>query len=96
MVLLSQAMRTAAITGSTDSFFSRVVGRQGGRWAEQHVAAAMPARTGGPRMPRTAVLPPAPADPARTLAALRELHAAGVVTQAEFEQLRSRLQAPNG
>src|SRR3954451_19146443 len=42
MVLLSQMMRNAAFTGSADPVFVRIAGRQGGRWAEQTVAAAYP------------------------------------------------------
>jgi hypothetical protein len=42
MVLLSQMMRTAAFTGSTDSMFTRIAGRQGSRWAERTVARAYP------------------------------------------------------
>jgi hypothetical protein len=43
MALLSQAMRAAAFTGSADSMFTRIAGRQGGRWAERTVEAAYPA-----------------------------------------------------
>ena len=75
MVLLSQMIRTAAITGRTDTIGSRLMGRQGGRWAEQTVRAAIP--TAG-----------APAD---TLRELIELHERGVVTDAELEKLRADL-----
>ena len=42
MVLLSQLIRHAAITGRTDSVGDWFAGRQGGRWVEQTVRAAMP------------------------------------------------------
>jgi hypothetical protein len=42
MPLLSGMMRMQAITGSTDTLGGYLAGRQGGRWARQTVAAAMP------------------------------------------------------
>jgi hypothetical protein len=87
MVLLSGMMRTAAVWGRTDTLAARCAGRQGGRWAEQTVRAAIP--TGAPH-PQTT--PPASrADPAQTLRRLTDLHHRGVVTDAEFEALRARL-----
>jgi hypothetical protein len=75
MVLLSQYIRRAAITGRTDNIDpSWFAGRQGGRWVEQTVRAAMPT-----------------ADRAEKLRELTELHERGVLTQAEFEGLRARL-----
>jgi hypothetical protein len=88
VVLLSQYIRAAAITGRPDTLdASWFAGRQGGRWAEQTVRAAMPERAH--------VRPRAPAqdDPAETLRKLEELHASGVLTDAEFETLRARLRA---
>ena len=84
MVLLSQLIRTAAITGRTDNLPTWFAGRQGGRWAEQMVRAAVPTATG----PATQREPPR-ADPAETLRELTELHERGVVTDAEFERLRT-------
>jgi hypothetical protein len=83
MVLLSQYIRAAAITGRPDTLnASWFAGRQGGRWAEQTVRAAMPARgaTGAPA-----------ADASETLRELTDLHRRGVLTDAELEDLRSRL-----
>jgi hypothetical protein len=87
MVLLSQYIRRAAITGRTDNIDpSWFAGRQGGRWVEQTVRSAMPAAA-----------PPAPSteaagrDPAETLRELTELHQRGALTQAEFESLRARM-----
>jgi Short C-terminal domain len=83
MVLLSQYIRAAAITGRPDTLnASWFAGRQGGRWAEQTVSAAMPAR--GPGAPAR----PGAAD---TLQELTDLHQRGILTDAEFEDLRSRL-----
>jgi hypothetical protein len=76
MVLLSQLMRHAAITGRTDTLDAEwFAGRQGGRWAEQTIRAPFPAT----------------APPADTLRDLTELHERGVLTDAEFEGLRARL-----
>jgi hypothetical protein len=96
-MLLSRMMRTAAITGRTDALDTRRVnaffgGRQGGRWAQQTVAGAIPmaaphAAQGSPPAER--------ADPAETLRELTKLHQHGVVTDAEFEGLRAEIrQAP--
>ena len=76
MVLLSQLMRHAAITGRTDTLDAEwFAGRQGGRWAEQTIRGAFPTA----------------APPADTLRDLTELHERGVLTDAEFEGLRARL-----
>jgi hypothetical protein len=83
MVLLSQYIRRAAITGRPDALdASWFAGRQGGRWADQTVRAAMPARGGGT---------PAPTSSAETLQELTDLHRRGVITDAELEDLRNRL-----
>ena len=79
MVLLSQMMRRAAFTGSTDSVFTRIAGRQGGQWAAQTVAAAYPpARARG--------------EGATTLRDLIDLREREVLTDSEFERLRARLE----
>ena len=75
MALLSRMMRTAAITGRSDSINAWCLDRQTGRWAQQTVAAAIPSRL----------------DPAERLRELTDLHQRGVVTDAEFEGLRDRL-----
>ena len=78
MALLSQLFRRAAITGRTDPLdASWFAGRQGGRWAEQTVAAAFPE------------LPPD--DRAEQRRSLDELQERGVVSEAEAEALRARL-----
>jgi putative oligomerization/nucleic acid binding protein len=87
VVLLSQYIRATAITGRSDTLnASWFAGRQGGRWAEQTVQAAMPQRAHIKPPPA-----PARADPAETLRKLEELHASGVLTDAELESLRARL-----
>ena len=86
MVLLSQMIRTAAITGRTDTINAWFAGRQGGRWVEQTVRAAVPTAAPPPQSAE-----PASADPAERLRELTELHQRGVLTDAEFEGLRARL-----
>jgi hypothetical protein len=97
-MLLSRMMRTVAITGRTDAIDTARVdaffgGRQGGRWAKRTVAAAFPeaaphAATGPP-----GAREPSPTDPDETLRELTKLHQRGVVTDAEFEVLRTQLRA---
>jgi hypothetical protein len=88
MVLLSQLIRTAAVTGRTDNLATWFAGRQGGRWAEQTVRGAIPAPVAHrPVTPREL----RPTDPTETLRELTELHERGVVSDAEFEDLRARL-----
>ena len=91
MALLSQMIRTVAITGRTDTVNAWFAKRQGGRWAEQTVSDAFPnlpphGQQGSPR-----VAPRALADPAKTLRELTELHERGVLTDDEFERLRAGL-----
>ena len=84
MVLLSQLIRTAAITGRTDNLGDWFAGRQGGRWADQMVRSAVPpADAPRPEPPRHAS--------AEALRDLTALHQRGVLTDAEFEGLRARL-----
>jgi hypothetical protein len=87
MVLLSQYIRRAAITGRTDTIDpSWFAGRQGGRWVKQTVRGTMP--TAAPPARTTEA---AGADSAEKLRELTEMHKRGVLTQAEFEGLRARL-----
>jgi Short C-terminal domain len=86
MVLPSQLIRTAAITGRTDSVNAWFAGGQGGRWVEQTGRAAVP--TAAPRPQGTEA---ASAAPAETLRELGELHQRGVLSDDEFEGLRARL-----
>lgn len=78
-------IRSRAITGGTDaSTFKWIAGRQGGRWADQHVRAAFG---------DTAASPAPPANPAESVHDLTELHRRGIVTDAEFDELLGRLRA---
>jgi putative oligomerization/nucleic acid binding protein len=87
VVLLSQYIRASAITGRSDTLnASWFAGRQGGRWAEQTVQAAMPQRAH--IRPRPA---PEQSDPSEALRKLEELHAGGVLTDAELDTMRARL-----
>ena len=81
-MLLSQVIRGVAITGRTDAVGARVLGRQGGRWAQQWIDSAFPdAAARSHHAP-----PPPPAADAR--ARLEDLHRRGLVTDDEFERLR--------
>jgi hypothetical protein len=84
-------MRTAAVTGRTDTVDASLFGgRQGGRWAEQTSGAAFPAAAQHPRRAAPAAPSQPPRDPAETLRDLTELHRRGVVTDDEFEDLRAQ------
>jgi hypothetical protein len=72
-------MRAAAFTGSTRPVDAWFAGRQWGMWGSQW---AMP-----PPPPR------APGGDARALASLQDLHARGVIDDAELARLRARIGA---
>jgi hypothetical protein len=86
MVLLTQLIRHAAVTGRTDSVGAWFAGRQGGRWVEQTVRSAVPTAAGPPQSTEAVS-----ADRAERLRELTELHQRGVLTDTEFEALRTRL-----
>jgi hypothetical protein len=65
MVLLSGLMRTTAVTGTPGTVFTRATARQGGRWAEQRVQAAVARAPSGEGVPAAAA--PALPDPAASL-----------------------------
>jgi hypothetical protein len=81
-------IRSVAITGRTDTIDARIMGRQGGRWAQQTVRAALPTAA-DPSRPPPAVATPPPADPAETLRELTDLYRRGVLTDAELESLQA-------
>jgi len=90
-MLLTQVIRGAAITGRTDVVSTRLLGRQGGRWAQQWVDSALPEaarRTPGapPPPPRAPAPPPDAATAARVL---EDLHRRGLLTDAELARLRA-------
>ena len=74
-MLLSGLIRSSVVTGRTDYIRSWLGERQGGRWAEQTVRSVVPAAR-----PRS-----------ESLRELDELHRRGVVTDDEYEKLRTRL-----
>jgi hypothetical protein len=78
-MLLSQMIRSTAITRRTDAYDPGLLGRQGGRWAQQWVTAALPAQAPQRRA--------APADLDERLADLRRR---GVVTDDELARLRAQ------
>ena len=86
-MLLSGLIRQATVTGRTDYISSWLGERQGGRWAEQTVRAAMPNTAPRPRPPA----PPRQGDPAGAMRLLTELHQRGAVDDAEFARLSADL-----
>jgi hypothetical protein len=90
MALLSGMIRTVAITGRTDTINAWFASRQGGRWAEQTIRDAFPRSAPHAQRTQPAVATRPPADPDETLRELTELHERGVLTDAEFEDLRTR------
>ena len=75
MPLLSGIFRSEAIYGSSDTWASRLAGRQGGDWARRTVDSAM-----RPRPPARAVSPEA----------IQDLRTRGVITEDEARQLEAR------
>jgi len=73
--LLRGVARTAVIAGTATAVANRVSYRQAGRWARQEAAA--PADNGDAMLAR--------------LRELGELRSQGVLTQAEFEEQKSRV-----
>ena len=91
MALLSQCIRTVAITGRTDTVNTWFAGRQGGRWAEQTLRGAFPEAAARSDRVWGVVETGPPRDPAAALQELQVLRERGVVTEAEFDRLRKRL-----
>jgi hypothetical protein len=85
VALFSQLIRTAAITGRTDTMNAWFADRQSAQWVERTMAAAV-----RPAPPHTQQAAPR-SDPRSTLQTLTQLHDRGFVTDAEFERLRARL-----
>jgi hypothetical protein len=75
MVLLSGAMRAAAFTGDRRPVDAWFAGRQWGMWGSQW---AMPPDSRG-------------SGDAQALASLEDLHARGVIDDAELARLRARV-----
>jgi hypothetical protein len=90
--LIRGVARTAAIAGTATAVSNRVSRRQANRWAEQAPAAPEPQYAPPPQYE-----PPPPAAASTNtldaLAQLGELHASGVLTDAEFEVQKAKLLA---
>jgi hypothetical protein len=87
--LLRGVARTAAIAGTATAVSNRVSRRQAGKWAAQEQQQAPQPEYADP--PEYAA-PAAPApDPLAQLKQLGELKAAGVLTEAEFEQQKAKI-----
>jgi hypothetical protein len=80
MALLSQMIRSVAITGRTDNMNAWFADRQGREWAERTMRRSFAGTR--PQKP--------PPDPAQTLQQLTELRDGGDISQAEFDRLRAR------
>jgi hypothetical protein len=82
--------RTAVVAGTATAVSNRVSRRQAQRWGAQDSAAYEEQAAAAPPPPA-----PPPADPMdaklEQLKSLGELHAQGVLTDAEFEAQKSRL-----
>ncbi|MGH3210438.1 MAG: SHOCT domain-containing protein [Trebonia sp.] len=82
-------LKTAATVAVASSVHGRVQRRQQARWAAQDQAAAPAAPP-----PQAAAAPAQPADTGERLAQLAqlgELHKAGVLTEAEFQQQKAQI-----
>ncbi|MGW8885798.1 SHOCT domain-containing protein [Streptomyces sp. NPDC055749] len=94
--LLRGIARTAVVAGTATAVSNRVSRRQAGRWAEQDTAqtAQQPAYAAPPAAPPAppAEAPvPSMANKIDQLKELAELKAQGVLTEAEFENQKSRI-----
>ena len=95
-------LKTAATVAVASSVHGRIQRRQQARWAAQDQAAAAPAPSPPPAAPPAPVAapPPAPAVPAppadmgerlAQLTQLGELLKAGILTEDEFQQQKTRI-----
>jgi len=106
--LLRGVARTAVVAGTATAVSNRVSRRQAGRWAakdqqqyEHEAYEQQQAQQQYAPQPQYAAPPPPPPAPAATstqdrlaqLQQLAELKAAGVLTDAEFEQQKARILA---
>ncbi|HEY5184354.1 MAG TPA: SHOCT domain-containing protein [Actinomycetes bacterium] len=95
--LIRGVARTAAIAGTATAVSNRVSRRQAGRWAAEEQQPAPQ----GEQQPEPQYAAPAPAAPAESdmdaklaqLKQLGELKDAGVLTEAEFSEQKSRILA---
>jgi len=95
--LIRGVARTAVIAGTATAVSNRVSRRQAGRWAEQEQAQAYEQQQQYEQQyaqPQYAQPAPAPSDMDAKIAQLKqlgELREQGVLTDAEFEEQKSRL-----
>jgi hypothetical protein len=87
--LLRGVARTAVVAGTATAVSNRVSRRQANRWAAQDQASYGQQYYEEPQ-PQYAP-PSAPADPMAQLRELGELHAQGILTDAEFEAQKAKI-----
>lgn len=92
MGLMRMAARTAVVAGTATAVSGRVAHRQAQRWAEQEASSA-PQYT-QPQYAAPVYQPAAPAptaDVTRQLTELANLHAQGILTDAEFAAKKAQI-----
>lgn len=91
--LVRGVARTAVVAGTATAVSNRVSRRQAGRWAEQEQQQQQYAAP--PPPPAAEAAPPAGGmdDKIKALKELGELHAQGILTDAEFEAQKAKLLA---
>jgi len=91
--LLRGVARTAVVAGTATAVSNRVSRRQANRWSAQgdpsYGGASQPAYAEEPAYAPPP--PPPPTDPVQALKDLAELHAQGVLTDAEFSAQKARI-----
>ena len=95
MGLVRGMARTAVVAGTATAVSNRVSRRQANRWSQQEEAAYQQEAQYAPPPPPPPPPPPAAPQP-DTLSQLKdlaELKAAGVLTDAEFEQQKAKILA---
>jgi Short C-terminal domain len=84
--LIRGVARTAVVAGTATAVSGRVARRQNARWADQEQTQY------AQQAPPPPAAPAAPAaDPIAQLKELGELHASGVLTDAEFEAQKAKI-----
>lgn len=92
--LLRGVARTAVVAGTATAVSNRVSRRQANRWQQQQDAQYDQQQQYYQEPPQAAAPAPAAApDPVAQLQTLAELHAQGVVTDAEFEAQKAKILA---
>ncbi len=96
MGLIRGVARTAVVAGTATAVSNRVSRRQAGRWQTQAEAEAYEQQQAAAAYAPPPPPPPAPDNSAEKLSQLRELgelHASGVLTDAEFEVQKAKILA---